>query len=264
MPETKKKVAVKKVVAKKPVVKKAVVKAVVSKTAAVKVAAEVKTAKGTLKIDVYDLKGKILEKTDLPKEIFGAKVNDQLMAQAVRIYLANQRRGTVSTKTRGEVQGSSAKIYRQKGTGRARHGSKRAPIFVHGGLVFGPKPRDYSLDFPKKMRRAALFSSLTLKNKNGEIKVVKGFEKIEPKTKSAADAFEKLGYVVKKRKVLFVTAGSLNEQGNVYRAAGNLKGIELISANMLNTYQVLDNRAIVIMESAIDQIKSTFLKEKKN
>ena len=252
-----------KVVAK-PVVKKVVVKPVASKKAAVKVISEVKTAKGFLKMDVYDLKGKVVEKANLPKEIFGAKVNKVLMAQAVRIYLANQRRGTVSTKSRGEVQGSSAKIYRQTGTGRARHGSKRAPIFVHGGLVFGPRPRDYSMDFPKKMRRAALFSSLTLKNENGEIKIVKGFEKIEPKTKLAADVFKKLGFEEKKRKVLLVTSASVNDLANVYRAAGNLKGVELISANMLNTYQVLDNRAIILMKDAIDSIKNTFLKEKKN
>ncbi|OGH09061.1 MAG: 50S ribosomal protein L4 [Candidatus Levybacteria bacterium RBG_16_35_6] len=212
-------------------------------------------------MDVYDIKGKVVEKADLPKEIFGAKINNELMTQAVRVYLANQRRGTVSTKSRGEVKGSSAKIYRQKGTGRARHGSKRAPIFVHGGLVFGPKPRDYSMDFPKKMRRAALFSSLTSKNENGEIKVVKGLEKIEPKTKIANDIIKKLGFDGKKRKVLLVTS-SFKDLDNLYRAAGNLRGVELLSANMLNTYQVLDNRAILLMKDAIDLIKETFLKEK--
>jgi len=276
MPESKvKKTTIKKTA--KPV-KKDIVKAEVKLSTATRPersrreSASGGSEKGSLKIDVYDLKGKIVEKADLPKEIFGAKINKELMAQAVRVYLANQRRGTVSTKTRGEVQGSSAKIYRQKGTGRARHGSKRAPIFVHGGLVFGPKPRDYSMDFPKKMRRASLFSSLTLKNENGEIKVVKGLEKIEAKTKLAHDAFKKLGFENKKspstklrvKKILLVTSGSVNDLGNVYRAVGNLKGVEIISANMLNTYQVLDNKVILLMNSAIESIKNTFLKGNKN
>jgi large subunit ribosomal protein L4 len=227
--------------------------------------AEVKTTlKGGLKADVYDLHGKVVETIDLPKEIFGGKVNNQLVAQAVRVYLANQRRGTVSTKTRGEVQGSSAKIYRQKGTGRARHGSKRAPIFVHGGLVFGPKPRDYSLDLPKKMRRLALFSSLTLKNESGEIKVVKGLEKIEPKTKIAEEIVKKLGFDPKTRKVLLVTSDQVNGLENVFRAAENLKGVEILSANMLNAYKVLNNKNILIMKEAIEVIKSTFVKGGKN
>lgn len=229
-----------------------------------------KTVKGGLRTDVYDIRGKVVEKTDLPKEIFAAKVNEQLMAQAVRIYLANQRRGTVSTKTRGEVKGSSAKIYRQKGTGRARHGSKRAPIFVHGGLVFGPKPRDYSLNFPKKMKKAALFSSLTVKNENGEIKIVKGLEKIEPKTKTANDVIVKLGFNDKKspstklrvKKILLVTP-SLKELPNVQRAVRNLKGVEILAANMLNAYQVLDNRVIILMKDAIEQLKDTFLNPSK-
>ena len=127
----------------------------VKTTKAVTVGKTVATKKNTagLTVDVYDTRGKVVEKMHLPKDIFGVDVNQQLIAQAVRVYLANKRQGTVSTKTRGEVTGSTRKIYRQKGTGRARHGSIRAPIFVHGGLVFGPKPRDYSMKFPKKMRK---------------------------------------------------------------------------------------------------------------
>ena len=266
MPRQAKKVT-KKVEVKKPL--KKAVKPIVKPVKVASVKAEMRPARGTLKADVYDIRGKIIEKADLPKEIFAAKVNDQLMAQAVRVYLANQRRGTVSTKTRGEVKGSSAKIYRQKGTGRARHGSKRAPIFVKGGLVFGPKPRDYSLSFPKKMKRAALFSSLTAKNNNGEVKIIKGLEKIEPKTKVASLVFEKLGFDNKKspstslrvKKILLVTP-SFKEIPNVYRAARNLEGVEVLSANMLNTYQVLESRTILLMRDAIESIENTFLKEK--
>jgi large subunit ribosomal protein L4 len=136
-----------------------------------------------VKIDVLDLTGKVQTSIDLPAELFGAKVNKQIMAQAVRVYLANQRQGTQSTKTRGEVTGSTRKIYRQKGTGRARHGGITAPIFVGGGIALGPKPRDYGLSLPKKMRRVALASALTSQLNAGKVKVVDGFDTIEPKTK---------------------------------------------------------------------------------
>src|SRR3989344_6029979 len=140
------------------------------KVARVRVSSASKTTKkGSLFAPVYDLKGAKSGTLALPKEVFGTKVNNSLMAQAVRVYLANQRQGNATTKTRGEVQGSSKKIYRQKGTGRARHGSLRAPIFVKGGIVFGPKPRDFSLDLPKKMKRKALFSSLSAKAADSEV-----------------------------------------------------------------------------------------------
>src|SRR3989344_7875158 len=135
-------------------------------------------AKG-LKADVFDLSGKVTTTVTLPEYLFGAKVNRPLMAQAVRVYLANQRAGTQSTKTRGEVDGSTRKIYRQKGTGRARHGGIRAPIFVGGGIAHGPKPHDFSRELPQKMRRAALFSALSGKLKDGEVKIMKNLDKIE-------------------------------------------------------------------------------------
>src|ERR1035437_1581049 len=156
------------------------------KKAEVKVVAAKETG---LKQSVYDLKGVVSGSIELPAEIFGAKINKTLMTQAVRVYLANKRRGTLSTKSRGDVKISTRKIYRQKGTGRARHGAASAPIFVGGGVAFGPRPRDYSLKLNQKARRLALFSALTTKLKNGEIKIVKGLEKIEPKTKLMAQAF---------------------------------------------------------------------------
>ncbi len=210
-----------------------------------------------IKIDVFDTAGKIVESLELPSEIFGAKINALLMAQAVRIYLANQRRGTVSTKTRGEVHGSSRKIYRQKGTGRARHGSIRAPIFVHGGRVFGPKPRDYSLILPQKMKRAALFSALSEKVKNGELKVLAGLEKITPKTKEMVAVIRNLGVADKKKKILLVMPGEVEE---VKKAARNIEGVELTSANRLNTHDVLNNKTILLMKDAIGVVEQTFVK----
>src|SRR5882724_11511103 len=143
-----------------------------------------KSDKKTLALDVYGLDGKVAEKVTVPAAIFGEKVNKTLLAQAVRVYLANKRQGNASTKTRGEVDGSTRKIYRQKGTGKARHGSVRAPIFVHGGVVFGPKPRDFSLSLPKKMKRKALFSALSAKLQGKELIVVSSLETITPKTKN--------------------------------------------------------------------------------
>lgn len=206
-----------------------------------------KTA-GDMKVDVYDIEGKIIEKIDLPSEVFGSKINKSLIAQAVRVYLANQRRGTVSTKTRGEVAGSTRKIYKQKGTGRARHGSIRAPIFVHGGVVFGPKPRDYSLGFSKKMKKAALFSALSAKLKDGEIKIITGLEKIQPKTKLMVEVVKNLKLNNKNKKILLVLS---EKNENIDRAARNIEGLNMIMANQLNTYAVLNCRTLLLTKDSI-------------
>ncbi|MBI1982209.1 MAG: 50S ribosomal protein L4 [Candidatus Levybacteria bacterium] len=210
--------------------------------------------RNSLIVDVYDLKGKVVEKIELPKEVFGAKINNQLMAQAVRVYLANQRKGTVSTKTRGEVKGSTRKIYKQKGTGRARHGSIRAPIFVGGGVVFGPKPRDYSLNLPKKMKRAALTSALSEKLKAGEVKVVKGLEAISPKTKAMVSVLEKLGLNTKNKNILLILSET---QDNIKRAARNIRGVEIDLVNQLNTYEVLRSKALLLMKQSIETIRKS-------
>lgn len=220
-----------------------------------------KVQSSKLSVDVLDIKGKKSGSVLLPKEVFGAKINPKLMAQAVRVYLANQRQGTVATKTRGEVKGSSRKIYRQKGTGRARHGSIRAPIFVKGGIVFGPKPRDFSLSLSKKMKKAALFSAISSKLKDGEIKVVSGLESIEPKTKEMALVFKNINISSEKlakgqslagRKVLLVLPKHLD---NVWKSARNIKGVDVTTAGQLNTYDVLDNSWVLFLKDAIAVLK---------
>ncbi|MEK7559071.1 MAG: 50S ribosomal protein L4 [Patescibacteria group bacterium] len=258
------KVAIKKpAVPKKSVVKKVAVKKAASAKAVVSkpVVKEIKRTTGGLNADVYGMTGKIVSKLSLPKEIFGAKVNDKLMAQAVRVYLANQRSGTASTKTRGEVHGTTKKAWRQKGTGRARHGSKKAPIFVHGGIAHGPRPHDFSLKMPQKMRKAALFSALTFKNQNGEIKIISGLEKIEPKTKFMADVVRKLDTVSKKRNILLVTPDK-EKSGleNLYRASRNIEGLRIIKADLVNTYEILNTKAIFLMKDAVDAIEKHFVK----
>ena len=222
------------------------------------VKATVKSA-GGLSANLYTLTGRASGKINLPKEIFGAKINEGLMAQAVRVYLANQRRGTVSTKTRSEVNKTTKKAWRQKGLGRARHGAKSAPIWVGGGLVFGPKPRDYSMAFPKKMKKAALFSALSAKQKLGEIKVIEGLEKIESKTKEVAKLIKHLGHNKENRKILLIVPETKNKFENLYKASRNIEDLNILNANLVNTYQVLNNQAIFLTKSAIETLEKVFL-----
>jgi len=221
---------------------------------------KIETGALNLTINVYGLDGKVSGKITLAKEIFGEKVNKKLIAQAVRVYQANKRQGNASTKTRGEVDGSTRKIYRQKGTGNARHGSVRAPIFVKGGVVHGPKPRDFGLELPKKMKRKALFSVLSAKLADGELKVLSGFEKIEPKTKKFASVIESLVLDMKKKKMLFVSPDNFE---NARRAAQNLEGVSNTSANRLNALEVLSHKYLLFSKEAIVEMEKHFLKEEK-
>jgi large subunit ribosomal protein L4 len=256
--KTVKKISEKKTTAK-PVARAA--KKVAVKTEPVKVVKKT----GGLTADVYNAQGKVVSKLPLPKEIFGAKVNDKLMAQAVRVYLANQRSGSASVQTRSEVSGTTKKVWRQKGTGRARHGSRKAPIFVGGGIAFGPRPRDFSLKMPQKMRKAALFSAFSYKNSNGEIRIISGLEKIEPKTKFIAQIVTKLSENKKKKNYLLVTTDKeKNGLENVYRAARNVEGIRIVKADLVNTYEVLNNQVIFLMKDAIEALENHFVKGGKN
>lgn len=241
--------------AKRVIKKTAVKKPVVVKKIAVK------KPKNTLSLEVFDTKGKLSETILLPKEIFGAEVNDKLLAQAVRVYLANQREGSARTKTRSTVHGTTKKAWQQKGTGRARHGSRKAPIFVHGGIAWGPRPRDFSLSLSKKMRRAALFSALSLKQKSNEIKGIKGLEKLIPKTKLIVEVLNNLGVNQDNKKILLITPKG-KEFENVYRAARNIQGVSLLPADIINAYQIMNNKLILLMDKSLDVITSNFLKEK--
>jgi large subunit ribosomal protein L4 len=202
----------------------------------------------TKKITVVGLDGKAAGFVTLPAHLFGAKINRQLMAQAVRVYLANQRVGHASTKTRGEVEGSTRKIYKQKGTGKARHGGIRAPIFVGGGIVFGPRPRDYSLGFPQKMRKVALASALTEQFKKQNVIVVTGLSDVA-KTKVVAGALTAVGAT---RKTLLVTA---KDSGTVVRAGRNIEGVDILPVSDINTYSVLMHSKLVFMKEAIGELK---------
>ncbi len=220
----------------------------------------VRAAKGTLKINVLDKSGKVAKEMELPKEIFGTTVNKALMAQAVRVYLANQRQGTSSTKTRGQVTASTKKVYKQKGTGRARHGAVSAPIYVGGGIAFGPKPRDFSLKLSKKMKRNALFSALSMQLGEQKILVVEGLNGVKGKTKEIAAMFNelKLQEGKKKSKILFVLPEKVDV---VERASRNIEGVVVEKAANLHTYEVLNNHYILFMEEALPVLSKTFLEK---
>lgn len=221
-----------------------------------------KTPPRAVKADVVDTKGKVVESMSLPGAIFGAKVNPDLMAQAVRVYLINQRQGTVSTQSRGEVTGSTRKIYRQKGTGRARHGAASAPIFVKGGLAHGPKPKDYSLKLSKKMRKASLFSALTTKLQEKQVKIVSGLEKLPPKTKEMAAVLQKLELSGKKpQNILLVLPMEQEKNQTLMRISRNIDGVTYAQASQLNTYDVLKTSTVLIVKDAVTSLERHFLRK---
>lgn len=186
---------------------------------------------------------------NLPKELFGGKVNKAILAQYVRVFLANQREGSARTKTRGMVEGSTRKIYRQKGTGRARHGSIRAPIFVGGGIVFGPVARDYHLTMSKDMKRKALLSAFAARV--ADTVVVDGIEDAE-KTKAVAGALKSS---VGMGNVLFIVPKAAEK---LVRASRNIKGVDVVRATDVNPYEVLTHKTIVFTKSALEESKVHF------
>lgn len=206
----------------------------------------------SLSVPVYSLAGRAAGSLSLPKEVFGVKVNKTLLAQAIRVYTTNQKNLTASTKTRGQVEGSTAKIYRQKGTGRARHGAIRAPIFVGGGIVFGPTPRKVRLDLPKRMKRVALFSALSAKLADKQMVGLSGVEKATGKTKEMAAVLKKIN---NGKSALIVIS---NKQDNVVRAVKNIKGTDVLSVNLINAYEVLKHDWLFITKEAVE----TFSKPK--
>lgn len=216
------------------------------------------------KADLYTAAGKKTGQISLPKAIFEAKINESLMAQAVRVYLSNQRTAGAKAKDRGEVSGSRRKIWRQKGLGRARHGDRYAPIFVGGGKAHGPDGRqNYQLKLSKKMKRQALFSALSGKLKKREVVVVRGLTRVEPKTKPMAVFLEKLFQgakgEIKNRKATLVLPSVID---NLMRSARNIKGLKLAQAKLLNTYQILNGGQIIILEESLKVMTETFLEKK--
>lgn len=207
-----------------------------------------------MKLAVYDSSGKKSEKTvELSKELFGQDVNEALIHQSIRVFLSNQRSGSASTKTRSETRGGGTKPWRQKGTGRARAGSIRSPLWVGGGIIFGPKPKDWSLSMPKKSRKLALKMALSFKAKSSELMIIKDFKYKEPSTKKAAKLLDKLKV---SGKATFV----LDESEELAeKSLRNLSDVNVFYVSEINSYYVLDNDVIILSESALNKL----MKEKK-
>jgi len=201
-----------------------------------------------MKVPVYNMAGKEVSDVDLPAAIFEAKINRGLMHQALVRQLANARQGTHKAKGRSEITKSTAKIYRQKGTGNARHGSRRAPIFVGGGVAHGPLPRSYAKNMPRKMRRAALRSALTVKANNGEIIVLDELDLEAPKTKGMNELIVRL---VEGDSALVLLA---DRNENIERSTKNLANAKALRAHYLNIRDLLGYGKIVMPMSALEAI----------
>lgn len=199
-------------------------------------------------VDLVNSKGETVGKISLPEEIFGQKVNPGLIHEALVSQLAAARQGTASTKTRGEVSGGGAKPWRQKGTGRARAGSNRSPLWRHGGVIFGPRPRSYRIAFPKKKRRNAMKQVLSEKIRVNRLKIIESLMLEERKTKKAKALLEKMGALVG---TLVVAKG---RDANLSRAFANLPKVKLIPVENINIYDLLNYETIIIARDAIGDI----------
>jgi len=214
-----------------------------------------------MKLNVVDIKGAKSGSVEVADEIFDAKVSRELMARALRAYLDNQHQGTSQAKTRAEVIRTTAKVYRQKGTGNARHGSKKAPIFVGGGVAHGPRANKKRTQLTKKVKRAALFGSLTDRLKNKTLWVVTGLEKIEPKTKVAAKILLKVTDRKKGEKILVVMPAMVKE---VWLSHRNMSEVVLTSVKRLNALEVMQSAKVVIMKESLGVLESELLGKPKS
>ena len=204
------------------------------------------------KTALYNMEGKTIGEVELSDEIFAAPINEAAMHLMVRSYLAAQRQGTQSALTRGEVRGGGRKIYRQKGTGNARHHGNRAPQFKHGGVVFAPKPRNYDLAVNKKVRRLAFKSAMTSKLNAGEIIVVDKLELKEAKTKLMAETLKNLQA---EKKALVVLP---EREENIVRATANLAQAKVSYVNTLNVYDILNAGKLVMTVAAKESVEEVY------
>ncbi|MDD5602518.1 MAG: 50S ribosomal protein L4 [Eubacteriales bacterium] len=204
------------------------------------------------KVDLYNMNGDIIGDIDLNDEVFNAEIKENSVHQAVVCQLANMRQGTHSAKTKGEVSGGGKKPWRQKGTGRARQGSIRSAQWIKGGIIFGPKPRDYSTSINKKERRAALRSVLTSKVAEKEIRVLDKFEFEEIKTKRMSQVLDNLKTG---ETTLLVLAG---KDLNVERSARNIKGVKIAFINTINVYDILRHKSFLITKEAAEKVGEVY------
>lgn len=204
------------------------------------------------KLDIYNLSGAVTGSIELNDDIFGIEPNQNAISAVVRNQLANRRQGTHSTKTRSEVSGGGKRPWRQKGTGRARHGSTRSAQYVGGGVIFGPTPRDYSYVVPKKIKRLAMKSALSLKAKAGKIIVVENFDLAEIKTKAAVEALKALNA----EKALVVLEG---KNQNAELSVRNIPTAKYAFYNTINVFDILKYDSFLVTKAAVEKIQEVYV-----
>ena len=202
-----------------------------------------------IKVPVFDSSGNPLENAALPEEIFGGKVRRELLRDVIIMHKANHRRGTASTKTRGEVKGSGKKPWMQKHTGRARAGSIRSPLWKGGGIVFGPRPRDYSYTIHRKAKKAALQSAILSKLQDNEVILIDKLEFDSPSTKKMANLLKSLGI----RESCLIVIPELNE--TIWKSSRNIYNLKVRVASDLNAYEVVKYKRLLIVKDVLDNIK---------
>ena len=204
-------------------------------------------------VKVRDLKNKEVGEVELSDDVFGVELNESLIHTAVTNYMANRRQGTSATKTRGDVSGSGRKLWKQKGTGRARIASIRSPLWKGGGNVHGPQPRDWSSQLPKKMRRGALRSALSERLREGNLIVIDEFSIANPKTKEFVSTISTLGLSESKKPVKTLIVDSLDNE-NLIRSSKNVQKTKVTNSYGLNIYDLLYHEKLLISRSAIQEL----------
>ncbi|PKN51459.1 MAG: 50S ribosomal protein L4 [Deltaproteobacteria bacterium HGW-Deltaproteobacteria-13] len=202
--------------------------------------------------DVFDIEKKKVAEVDLNDAVFGAEVNEAVIHDVVKMQLASRRSGTASTKTRSDVSGGGKKPWRQKGTGRARAGTTRSPIWRGGGIVFGPHPRDYSYSIPKKVRKKALISALSMKFKENKMVILKDF----PMEKISTRVFKNVVDLFSLKKALFV----LDDNSEVLlKSSRNLKNVKMVRSEGINVYDILNHEHLILLEPSVKKIEGALL-----
>lgn len=202
-----------------------------------------------MQVPVYNMSGQVVDQIDLSDAVFGVPFNEAVVHQAMVRQLANRRQGTASTKTRGEVSGSTRKLYPQKHTGRARRGDIKSPLLVGGGVVFGPKPRSYRQSMPKKMRRLALKCLLSAKVREGDLRVVEALDFEKPRTRDMIQVLSSLGV---DSSALILTADSAP---TVFKSAANLGNVKVLRSALINVLDLLSYKTVVATVPAIRNIE---------
>jgi large subunit ribosomal protein L4 len=202
--------------------------------------------------DVFDIEKKKVAQVDLNDAVFGAEVNEAIIYDVVKMQLASRRSGTASTKTRSDVSGGGKKPWRQKGTGRARAGTTRSPIWRGGGIVFGPHPRDYSYSIPKKVRKKAIISALSMKFKDNKMLILKDF----PMEKISTRIFKGVFDLFSLKKALFILDDK-NEA--LLKSSRNIKNVKMIRSEGINVYDILNHEYLILLEPSVKKIEGALL-----